>query len=381
MELILVIIIIVYVALIVHLAYGIHKINDRKKDNRVELNKDITKNSFSIIIPFRDEALHINQLLTSLFKQEYPFDLYEVIMINDGSTDQSLDEIEKFKLKNPLLQIIVHDRNTVSNSPKKDAIVTGIAKSHSQWIVSTDADCTIPKQWLSIYNETIQKHNPKMMVGNVLFKPDKRLINQFQYFDLLSLQGVTTGSFGIDKPFMCNGANMSYKKDFFNTLNGFEDHKTYASGDDVFLLQKAIINHKKHIEYINNPKHIVITAAETNWGDIFNQRVRWAAKSTGYNSLYAKLLAIGVLSTNLIVIYGICKTVSEMTLSILIVPMLLLKISVDVIFISYTQYKMKQKIILKHLVISAFIYPFFNSLVGVYALVGNFNWKGRTFKS
>jgi hypothetical protein len=54
----------------------------------------------------------------------------------------------------------------------------------------------------------------------------------------LSLQGATIGSFGIGKGFMCNGANLAYKKSLFQELNGFQGNDTIASGDDVFLLQK-----------------------------------------------------------------------------------------------------------------------------------------------
>jgi hypothetical protein len=65
----------------------------------------------------------------------------------------------------------------------------------------------------------------------------KTASHHFQQLDLVSLQGATIGSFGIGKGFMCNGANLAYKKSLFQELNGFRND-TIASGDDVFLLQK-----------------------------------------------------------------------------------------------------------------------------------------------
>ena len=80
----------------------------------------------------------------------------------------------------------------------------------------------------------------------------------FQQLDFLSLQGATIGSFGIKKPFMCNGANFAYTKAFFKELNGFEGNENIASGDDVFLLQKAIQRDKNDVDFLKS-KSIVQT--------------------------------------------------------------------------------------------------------------------------
>jgi hypothetical protein len=65
-------------------------------------------------------------------------------------------------------------------------------------------------------------------------------LDHFQQLDLTSLQGATIGSFGLNKAFMCNGANFAYTKSLFEKLNGFDGNNKIASGDDVFLLQKAV---------------------------------------------------------------------------------------------------------------------------------------------
>jgi hypothetical protein len=70
------------------------------------------------------------------------------------------------------------------------------------------------------------------------------ILHHFQQLDIASLQGATIGSFGINKGFMCNGANFVYQI-LFQELNGFHGNDTIASGDDVFLLQKRLLNSLK----------------------------------------------------------------------------------------------------------------------------------------
>ena len=78
----------------------------------------------------------------------------------------------------------------------------------------------------------------EMVASGVCYVPKKDFLSAFQNLDFLSLQGATIGSFGINQPFMCNGANFAYSKQFFKELNGFQGNETIASGDDVFLLQR-----------------------------------------------------------------------------------------------------------------------------------------------
>nr|WP_305069978.1 glycosyltransferase family 2 protein [Flavobacterium covae] len=243
--------------------------------------------------------------------------------------------------------------------------------------MTTDADCTVNKNWLTTYDAFIQKNSPKMVVSGVLFNPVESFLQNFQYLDLLSLQGVTIGSFGNDQAFMCNGANFCYQKSFFNKLKGFDGNEEIASGDDVFLLQKGVKRDSKNIYFLKNKLATVYTKPEPTLRKVFNQRVRWASKTGNYESIYSKQLGLFVFLMNLsliLLLFGYFFLDFSVKLMIMVFS---IKFLIDyILFRISAQYFEKP---LKYLTLSVFLYAFFSSFVAIYSLFGQYHWKGRKF--
>jgi glycosyltransferase involved in cell wall biosynthesis len=162
----------------------------------VYTKKEVTpKTTFSILVPFRNEAENLPILLESIAKLKYPKDLFEVLLIDDASE-------EKFQIPNSKFQITLTNSIRQSNSPKKDAITTGIPLANNEWIVTTDADCVVPENWLLTMDDYIQNHTVEMIAGAVTYDCKPSFLHHFQQLDLTSLQGATIGSFGIT--YWCN---------------------------------------------------------------------------------------------------------------------------------------------------------------------------------
>ena len=365
-------ILVVYVILMVQLILGYDKVKTFKR-TQVE-----PKTAFSIIVPFRNEEKNLPKLLQSFSKLNYPYKLIEIVMVDDFSTDLSERVCIKWRLDHEFLDTTLLENLRLSNSPKKDAIGRAVPIIKHDWIITTDADCTVPENWLLTLDNYIQKHQPEMIVGAVKYQTKNNWFHQFQQLDLLSLQGTTMGSFGIGKPFMCNGANFAYTKKLFTEIGGFEGISKNASGDDVFLLQKATKKHLDKIHYLKNAESIVKTKPENDLFDFFMQRVRWASKTTGYQSGYAKFLAVIVLMMNLGLVGGwLLAVVGKLDWSILL-GVFSAKYLVDYWLLYKTnRFLLRGQWILP--LATSIIYPFYSSLVGVYSLFGNFYWKGRQF--
>ncbi len=380
MILISIIITVSYLILIFSFTYGFNKVNDFKLEDLP------SKTHFSVIIPFRNEAKHLPNLLKSITDLNYPKQLFEVIFVDDDSEDDSVDIIKKFingkqigfDCAQPDIHIISNERKT--NSPKKDAITSAINKAKFEWIITTDADCTLPKYWLDSFDEYIQKSNTKCIAGPVTYEDNNSFLNRFQILDLLSLQGATIGGFGIKKPFLCNGANFGYQKELFKALNGFDGNNQIASGDDIFLLEKIAKKHPKELHYLKCEQAIVKTQSQPNWSHLFSQRIRWAAKTSAYNNWFGKLTGILVLIMNALVI-----TISLLALIGIfnyktLLYILIIKFNIDFYLIYQSATFFDQKQILRTFIFAFMLYPFFSVYVAFISVFKGYKWKGRAFK-
>lgn len=359
------ILLIIYTFAIGLLIFGFLKIAKQKH------NTYSPKTKFSIVVPFRNEAENLPKLLHSISLLNYPKTLFEVILVDDDSEDEFLIKESLF-----LLSIVKNERK--SNSPKKDAIETAIKIAKHDWIITTDADCLVQKNWLSSFDNFIQEKDLKMIAAGVCYLPKKGFLHDFQTLDFLSLQGATIGSFGINKPFMCNGANFAYRKDFFIDLHGFDGNATIASGDDVFLLQKGVQHDAKSIGFLYNRDSIVATQTINNCKELFMQRVRWAAKSTGYSSLFGKGIAILVFFTNLSWVIIFLLWLFQCFNQNFFMLFFGIKFLIDFILIMQASRYFQCKT--NWFLLGSLFYPFFSTSVALFSLFGSYNWKGRHFK-
>ena len=187
----------------------------------VENKNSKPKNTFSIIVPFRNEANNLPILLHSFSEIEYPKILFEIILVNDDSSDNFKSVIKAFRTEFPTFDLTLIDNKNLTNSPKKDALTAAIKFAKFNWVVTTDADCSVPKNWLKLFNQTIENKNALFIAAPVKFKYQNTFLHHFQNLNFISLLGSTIGSFGIKKPIMCNGANLCYNKSTFLELNCF----------------------------------------------------------------------------------------------------------------------------------------------------------------
>lgn len=340
------------------------------------------KTYFSIIIPFRNEEMHLPLLLQSLLKLNYPKDFFEVILVDDASSDNSTVLVSQFitaytsKIN---VRLIANERR--SDAPKKDAITTAIGVMTHNWIVTTDADCIVPELWLATLNAFIAAAPTACVAGPVAYRDSNSFLNAFQTLDLLSLQGATIGAFGLDRPFLCNGANLAYTKALFNSVNGFCGNTNISSGDDIFLLEKAIAHAPDAVRYLKSNTAVVQTVAQPTWHALIEQRKRWAAKTTAYNSVFGKATGAIVFLMNLSCIAIVFSMFFNSYSVSLLAIIWGVKFCVDLVLIYKTALFFKQQYVLKHYIGSLILYPFFSCYVAILAFGKTYQWKDRSFKA
>lgn len=380
MILVSIIITLAYLFLIGSFVYGFDQVKAFKLEDMP------SKTTFSVIIPFRNEAENLPDLLKSIETLNYPRHLFEIILVDDESDDHSVEVIKKnlhassIKIGITPTDISIVSNKRKTNSPKKDAITTAIQKVKNEWVITTDADCILPKYWLDSFDECIQKNNSACIVAPVTYDFENTILGKFQLLDILSLQAATMGGFGIKKPFLCNGANFAYKKALFIQLKGFEGNTNIASGDDIFLLEKIIKSFPEQIYYLKCELAIVKTKSQTSWKHLISQRIRWAAKTSAYNNWFGKftgliiLLMNGLLiSVSLLSIIGVFKVKT-------LLYILIIKFNIDFYLIYKSASFFNQKESLISFMFAFIIYPFFSVYVAFMSLFTEYKWKGRSFK-
>lgn len=347
--------------------------------------KQPPKTHFTIIVSFRNEAEQLPNLLQSLSAIDYPKDHFEILFINDASEDKGEEIIKEYFSTITLpIQYSILQNNRVSAAPKKDAITRAIKDAQNPWIVTTDADCQVPSKWLQLANATIQKLNPTMICGPILFETDGSLLGSFQLLEGLSLQGVTMGAFGWNIPLLANGANLMYKKEAFIAVQGYEGNNHIASGDDVFLLEKIQEHYSKQVHFLKHKEAAVITQGETNLRAVVAQRVRWAAKTSEQKRVGTKLIGAITFLANvffILALFGIANgRYHNYEYSSLCTAYVFQKIVLDLLLVTLLADFFKKPFSIFHFLGNAFLYPMVTVWVVIKSFFGGYEWKGRIFQ-
>jgi biofilm PGA synthesis N-glycosyltransferase PgaC len=331
-----------------------HKIPLLKVDETLH-----NKSKFSLVIPFKNEADNLPRLLASLNKIDYPNDHFEIIMVDDHSSDAS-SKIVKSESNITLL--------TNKGKGKKSALLTGILQSQYRWIITTDADTELPEGYLKTANRYTQKFPAKMYLGPVRYFDQDNFINQFQQFEFLSLQALTMAGVEFGKPFLANGANLIFAKAAFFEVNAYQGNEQIASGDDVFLLEKFKETFVESIVFMKDQSAIVQTKPPQTWYDLLQQKIRWASKTKYQKAILPILFGLLTLISNLLLVISF---LTPYKYGFFIIG----KFMLDSLLLWQINKFYKAKIHWWYLPIAFLIYPFYFILIGVLAMNGTYKWK------
>ncbi len=246
---------------------------------RYKIKKNYNKKTVSVCIAARNESANLRNLLTALVNQTYSTELYEVIIADDLSEDDSRDIIRSFITKYPFVKLLeVKDRDQVV-SPKKNALTKAIATAKGEVILTTDADCIVKSTWVESMVTAFYDDSVSLVAGyseiDIRRWKGTSVLHKFEYFDFAALYTAVMGSFAWGHGLTCIGQNLAYTRKAFNTVGGFDKIKHLISGDDVNLLQLMRKAKLKTIFNFDNGS-FVSTNRIVGWKQLINQRSRWA---------------------------------------------------------------------------------------------------------
>jgi cellulose synthase/poly-beta-1,6-N-acetylglucosamine synthase-like glycosyltransferase len=342
----------------------------------------ISHTRISVLIPARNESANIASCIQSLFLQTYPKHLYEVIVIDDYSTDATFDILKA--LDYPSLTIRCLRLSELSDQPatfayKKLAIETGIRIATGALIVTTDADCRFQPDWLTTLAAFYEEKGARLIAAPVRISDPAApsFLSVFQTLDFITLQGITGAA--VYKKFhsMCNGANLAYEKRAFFEVDGFRDIDSLPSGDDMLLMHKIYNKYPDAVYFLKSPQAIVSTQPETSWNGFVHQRVRWASKADRYDDKRIFWVLLLVYIVNLMfVLLSVAACWNRWWLWLLLIG-LLAKTLVEYPFVSAVAGFFEQNTLLKWF---PFLQPFhivYTVVIGWMGKFGSYQWKDR----
>ena len=342
----------------------------------------------SIIIAARNEERDIASCIDSINQQTYPKNKFELIIVNDHSTDRTAEVIQSIANENlQLINLQEFTQNKRLNSYKKKSIETALKYAKGELIITTDADCIVPKKWIETIVSYYKERQLVFIAAPVVFARagaqdsfGKKLLVIFQSLDFMTLQGITGASVSGKVHNMCNGANLAYTKDAFTRVNGFEGIDNIASGDDMLLMNKIQQRFPDKIDFLKSKEAIVETNAEETLYGFINQRIRWASKSDQYadTKITSVLILVYFLNAWLLIL-GIISLFS-IQLFYLFVCAILLKALIELTFmIPVAKFFDRQKLLWYFIPAQPF-HILYTVIAGWLGKFGNYKWKGRRVK-
>lgn len=331
----------------------------------------------SVVIAARNEATNLPHLLNALQNQTYPAAQFEMIVVDDFSTDGTQDVLKSFLNERV---ICIQPGVAAAQSSKKKAVEAGVQKAKGSLIVVTDADCKPPPHWLFTMALFQQEKGSVFIAAPVKFLHDKSLLQIFQVLDFITLQGITAASVHAGFHSMCNGANLAYTKRAFNEVNGFEGIDAVASGDDMLLMHKIKKRHPAGVHYVKSKAAIVSTAPMPTWKDFFMQRRRWASKTTYYDDKAVFYVLLFIYGFNCLFFVLVTASFLNPFYVPVFIGYLVLKTIIEWPFVYAVAKFYNQEKLMRYFPFMQPLHILYTISVGFISQLGMYSWKGRRLK-
>lgn len=336
----------------------------------------------SVVVAARDEEKNISHCIKSLLIQDYPVDKYEIIIVDDFSSDKTAELIKIFESSVTNLKYLFSSANEQGHiiSYKREAIQTGISASKGEYILLTDADCTVPTSWITTYSEQFMKEDCVFIGGSVIISDENQnILTSFQGLDMIGMMVITGAGYQSGNQLLANGANMGFSKQVFKELGGYTQFPQKASGDDMFLLHHFHQHYPKSIRFLKTLSAVVVTQPEHSIKSLLRQRIRWASKNNAYKEMNINfsLFVLFIVSLT-IVILGILSVLQASIFFPMFCVLYIFKIFSDYLLQREAIRFFNKRKLEKYFFISQNIHTLYIAWVGIMAsLFPVYWWKGR----
>jgi glycosyltransferase involved in cell wall biosynthesis len=256
-------------------------------------NSTPKKLPISVIVCAKNEEENVKNFIPLLLEQDYPD--FEIVLIDDASSDETLDVFEEIEKQNSKIKLVKVENNEAFWGNKKFALTLGIKAAKNDYLLFTDADCYPTSiNWIKEMSSQFTKEKTIVLGYGAYEKIKGSFINKIIRFETLLTVTQYFGWAKMGKPYMGVGRNLAYKKDEFFKTNGFIEHMKIRSGDDDLFINEASNSKNTAICFAQNS--FTYSQPKTSFKDWFTQKRRHVSTAKNYKAFDRIQLAIFYIS-------------------------------------------------------------------------------------
>ena len=273
---------------------ALNKLFRYKKLNRTELK-------LSVIIAAKNEENNITNLISALKKQSYPSNLFEVIIVDDNSSDNTF-EITKSEIQELNNFKLIRTENKIYKA-KKGALDIGIKNSSNPYIVITDADCIPSVDWLKSFANKFAQEND-FVFGIAPYRQTKSFVNKIASFENLRAHIIMFAFAKLGFPYSAAARSFGFSRSAFEKISGYQNTTETLSGDDDLLLREAVKN-KLKIGMVTIESAFVLSETKNTYEEYKKQKLRHTSTSYHYSLKNKIILALWHISNIVLLLSSI----------------------------------------------------------------------------
>lgn len=293
----------------------------------------------SVIVCAKNEEENVANFIPLLAEQNYPD--FEIVLIDDASSDATLDLFEGFEKQYPNVRLVKVENNEAFWGNKKYALTLGIKAAKKEYLLFTDADCyPTSTEWITAMSSQFTMQKTIVLGYGKYEKIPNSFLNKIIRFETL-LTAIQYFSWAkIGHPYMGVGRNLAYKKEEFFNVNGFIEHMQIRSGDDDLFVNQAAKAKNTTIAY--SPESFTVSKPKTTFNDWWIQKRRHVATANYYKP-FDKLQLGAFYCSQLLFILLPIVLLSFQFQWILVLCLIALRYIVTWIIVGFSAGKLKEK--------------------------------------
>lgn len=345
--------------------------------------------SVTVLIPARNEASTIRPCLEAVLANDYPEELVDILVVDDGSQDRTAEIVRACARRSilttaggegeestrvRLLRVLEDPGRRTAH--KKEALQRGVAKARGEIVLTTDADCLPSRTWIRTMVEAFDGETG-MVTGPVVYRPNGTVFGDLQALEFLGLVALGAGLVKMGRPHLCNGANLAYRRAAYHDVGGYEGLEGVSTGDDEMLMHRIAYETDWAVRTCMSREAEVTTDPNGSMAAFFRQRKRWASAHARYPHLSLRAVSIACYLFYVELAAGVVAACVRPELGGIVALLFVLKVAVEGAVLVPAARRFERSDLLRWLGPAELVHIVYILAIGAAGTFGGYEWKGR----